>query len=848
MNIFHKTALKGLTKSRARTLATIIGAALSTAMFTAVAAFGTSLIQYMVNAEIAKGGSWHVQFSGVSFSQIQELSAQKEITETAAYENIGYARLDGAAKQSADKPYLFLAGFHKDTFGSLPVTLSSGRLPENTEEIIIPDHIGIKAGVRIPVGSALTLTQGNRRYQDNTLTQCSPYTQGEELTASATRTYTVVGTYQRPGFEPHSSPGYTVITMADTQNPADSFSLFLTLKNPRQVHEYAERNSGESAYGINENLLRFLGVSDNKVFNTLLYTIGGVLAAIIMTGSVFLIYNSFQISLTERTHQLGILMSVGATARQLRNSVLFEGICIGIIGIPLGILAGIGCIQLILPVISAQFAGILNSQVPLTLALSLPSLAASALISLASILISAYIPAKKAVSTPVMECIRQTNEIRPPARTLPMGKYVWRLYGLEGVLALKNFRRNKKRFRSVVLSLTLSVILIVTGSAFGIVLKEFGKKYTGETADGDLSFATQDMTEDQFLKLYDKMRSEEGVYKSTWQTDLIYSASTDQLPGGFLKEYRKSMKDDTTGQTQTLRLYTQFIEDDIYDAFMKSQKAAKGGPAPQEADVSICVMNSREHATYFAGSFMELTLASPKGTQAKTVTAVFADSYPVDTTFTLEDDPAYMFVMTAPLSSKAQFDAVKPEGPVSMGGLFWSKTPAQTLTKIQNRLIDEKIPADYTLMNLSYFFDLWRNTDFIISIFTFVFAAMLTLIAVANVFNTMSTNIRLRRRELAMLFSVGMSDRDFRKMMNFECFFYGMRTLLYGIPISTALSWGIHKIFTSIEEVQLPFVLPWGAMLLSILGVFAIVFLTMLYATGKIRKENIIDVLRDEMA
>ena len=250
MNIFHKTALKGLTKSRARTLATIIGAALSTAMFTAVAAFGTSLIQYMVNAETAKGGSWHVQFSGVSFSQIQELSAQKEITETTAYENIGYARLDGAAKQSADKPYLFLAGFHKDTFDSLPVTLSSGRLPENTEEIIIPDHIGIKAGVRIPVGSALTLTLGNRKHQGSLLTQCSPYIQGEELTASATRTYTVVGTYQRPGFEPHSSPGYTVITMADTRNPSDSFSLFLTLKNPRQVHEYAERNSGESASAL----------------------------------------------------------------------------------------------------------------------------------------------------------------------------------------------------------------------------------------------------------------------------------------------------------------------------------------------------------------------------------------------------------------------------------------------------------------------------------------------------------------------------------------------------------------------------------------------------------------------
>lgn len=848
MNIFHKIALQGLLKNRARTLATIVGVLLSTALFTAVSTFGTSLIQYMINAEIAKGGSWHVQFSGAAFSRMQELRTDKAAAAVTGYENIGYAPLDGVNEQSADKPYLFLAGFHEETFNTLPITLSSGRLPENDGEVIIPDHIAIKAGVKIPAGSTLSLTVGHRELDGRILTQCDPYSKDEELKASASKTYTVVGTYQRPGYEPHSSPGYTAITKAETQNPSNSCSLFITLKNPRQVHAYAAAQSGESAWEINENLLRFLGVSDNKVFNAFLYTIGGVLAAIIMTGSVFLIYNSFHISLTERTHQSGILMSVGATARQLRNSVLFEGICIGAMGIPLGILTGIGSIRLMLPVISTQFAGILNSPVPLSLSVSAPALAASALISLASILISAYIPAKKAVSTPVIACIRQTNEIKTETKTLPTRTYVWKLYGLEGTLALKNFKRNKKRCRSVVLSLTLSVILTVTGSAFGLILKELGKTYTGETADGDISFTTQDMTEDQFLELYEKMKDTSGIYKSTYQENLVYPAAADWLPSGFLTDYREAMNDAGTGETQLLTLYTQFVEDDIFETFVKSLELPEGEQGAQTADVTVCAYNSLEHTTYFSGSSKEFTLASPSGSQTKTVNAVFADSYPLDTAFTFEGDPVYVFIMTAPLSARPQFEAVKPEGPVSRNALFWSKTPSQTLTQIQNRLIGQKIIADYTLLNLSRLFDLWRNISFIIDIFTYVFAAMLTLIAAANAFNTISTNIRLRRRELAMLRSVGMSDRDFNRMMNFECIFYGTRTLLFGIPISTALSWLIHKILTSIEETQLAFTFPWGAMFLSILGVFAIVFLTMLYAAGKIRKENIIDALRDEMA
>lgn len=128
---------------------------------------------------------------------------------------------------------------------------------------------------------------------------------------------------------------------------------------------------------------------------------------------------------------------------------------------------------------------------------------------------------------------------------------------------------------------------------------------------------------------------------------------------------------------------------------------------------------------------------------------------------------------------------------------------------------------------------------------------MISLIAVANVFNTISTNIKLRRREFAMLRSVGMSDRDFNKMMRFECILYGARTMLLGLPLSGLLSYLIYKgmVAGTIDGADnVNFVSPWGSMAISLLGVLLIVFITMLYAVSKIKKENIIDTLRDDMA
>ena len=233
MNIFYKISLQGLRKNRTRTLVTVVGVALSAALFTAVAAFGTSLIAFMIRCEIARGGNWHIVFSGVDFSQKQEWKEDAEILSTAEYEDLGYALIPGAEQGNieggSEKPYLFIAGFSDETFEALPVRLISGRKPENSSEVLVPsDSIAAKAGVRISINETLTLAVGERESEGRILTQCDPYAENETLTGTKEQIYTVVGTFERPGFELHSAPGYTLITKTDGETKGGS-SLYIAL-------------------------------------------------------------------------------------------------------------------------------------------------------------------------------------------------------------------------------------------------------------------------------------------------------------------------------------------------------------------------------------------------------------------------------------------------------------------------------------------------------------------------------------------------------------------------------------------------------------------------------------------
>lgn len=866
MNIFHKVALQGLIKNRTRTLVTIIGVALSAALITAVSVFAVSLQNYMINGAVKKYGDWHVQFTDVDDSFVQEQAEDSRVSEVVSTENIGFAMLNGG--QNPDKPYLFIAGFNRETFDALPITLLLGRMPENSSEILIPAHVASNGGVKISVGDTLTLAVGSRRAGDETLSQHDPYRQGEEsLAFSEERTYTVVGVCQRPSFEEYAAPGYTLITMADNTEGAEHLSAFVTLEKPGQIRSYVKSAAQGHAYVLNDDVLRFMGVSGDKLFNTLLYSLGIILVALVMLGSVFLIYNSFHISLNERTHQFGIFMSVGATEKQLRNSVVFEGICIGLIGIPAGMLIGIPGIRLVLSLVAKNFANVLYSDVPLTLKVSVPALAASVVISMITILISAYIPAKKAARTPVMECIRQTNEIKVEAKDIKTAGFTKRFFGLEGTLASKNFKRNKRRYRSIILSLSLSVVLFVSSSSFVMNLKQTSKQADVVT-DYDIGFDAQNMDDSEMLGLYDKMKTAEGVTHSSYQALMEFTCSvrTEQLSDAYLK----SKGDTLRGDTEDLPMEIQFLDDTSYLQIIKSlgltANAYTLDDTRTKESMKLIAVAKMEDTTgkaeevsqlenVFRDSTVDADLipeqkGEPVTEWGKNVSITCVDLVPPDAPVfsgKYEQKP-YFFQIIAPWSLKETLAPQNLSVDVRGKGItFRSDSPGKSTEQMQAIIEGTGITSDYALHNVYAMLEQNRNILFIVNLFAVVFIAMISLIAVANVFNTISTNIKLRRREFAMLRSVGMSDREFNKMMRYECLLYGLRTLLFGLPISGILSWLIYKgIFIGGSEID--FIFPWGSLAVSILGVFLVIFITMIYAAEKIRKENIIEALRDDMA
>lgn len=845
MNIFNKVALQGLQKNRSRTLVTVVGVALSTALITGVAVFVVSLQSYLIDGAAVKYGSWHVEIPDADSVFIAKQENDSRVERTVMLQNIGYALLEDG--ENPDKPYLFLTGWDEEALDSLPVQMLSGRLPENSSEIVIPEHIMTNGGVQIEVGDTLALAVGNRMNDGQMLDQHDAYCAGEEtLIAVPKRNYTVVGICQRLAIEEYTAPGYTLITTEDVL-AEDSFTAFVTLKNPYKVRSYADDISDDHGVVLNNDVLRFMGISGDMTFTRFIWIVGGIMIALVMLGSVFLIYNSFNISLNERIHQFGLLMSVGATARQLRTSVLFEGLCIGAAGIPLGILTGILGIRFVISLVKKNFANVMYDNVALTLKVPVLILVIAAIISMVTVWISAYIPAKKAAGMSIMECIRQTDEIRLKAETVKVSKVIQRIWGLEGMLAFKNFKRNKQRYRSVILSLTLSVVLFVSANTFGIYLK----KTVGDmpaAADYDICISTSEMEEGEIFRLYDRLKTVYGVYESSYQELSSYSCvlRTEKLTSHFLEKYGKWIGYDGTSETMEVTLKVQFIEDAAYWAFLE-----RNGLSAKEYDgqgENMVMAGTLPEGWYMQEQPMELMIASKSKEASKTIRAVFAEDCPNLLPLRPSENKEYSLMLIAPYQVKQQFDALDAAiEPVTYGMTFKSKNPEQSAMQMRSVIDAAGITRNrYTLYNVYDRLNENRNIVFIVYLFSAIFIMLITLIAIANVFNTISTNIKLRRKELAMLRSVGMSERDFNKMMSYECILYGVRTVAWGLPVAGLFSWLIY-IGIGFSREKIRFVFPWVSMAISVLGVVFVVFITMLYAVSKIKKENIIDSLRDDM-
>jgi len=849
-----------LKQNKRRTLVTIIGVIISVAMVTAVTTLGASFLDLLKRQAISMDGEWHVVYKDVNKEQIEAIRSDEETKKLVLSSDLGYAPLEGS--QNVYKPYLFVKAFSSDGFKQFPITLNEGRLPENENEIVISDSIESNGKVSLKIGDQLTLPVGNRmfidesgmkiEYDQQTPLQMTEGKISEELQNKITHDYTVVGVIKRVSWEPTFAPGYTVITYLDESrlDESDQVNAVIVLeKVKKSLFTHAEQLAQEnniSLVDFNSGLLRYYGVTDNDGLNRTLYSLLAIIMSVIMIGSVALIYNAFAISVSERARHLGMLSSVGATKSQKRNSVFFEGFIIGLVSIPIGLLSGIGGMGVTFWFINQFLEGALGVSESLDLTITPYSIIGAVFISMVTIFISTFIPARKASKISAIDAIRQTTDIKLTGKTVKTSKFIRRLFGVEAEIGLKNLKRNKGRYRVTVFSLVISIVLFLSVSFFtdslkkSLVLSQDGVNY-------DIQVGADRVSESELADLFRKIQALPDVTSSSVTRRLDLTALVEKEKAA--DELKGTVKYED-GKVPYSLVLTGLDEESLKKYADQTGVDVKQLTDPEQ--ISGIVVNTITYQDGQTGKFIE---ASGIHTKVGETIKLMYDDFKAGKKVPLKDLEIAALTDQLPMGGFSyglgtlniivanqvidQLMNESLEGSVEPSLFLHSSDPMKTQQEIE----EMKEPNLY-IYNVFQSRQREEQMLMLLSIFTYGFIVLITAISIANIFNTISTSISLRKREFAMLKSVGMTGKSFNKMISYESIFYGLKALLYGLPISMGIMFLIYK--GTMNSFSYPFWIPWGSLGICFVSVFVIVGSAMLYSIGKVKKDNIIETLRQE--
>lgn len=902
MSIFTKLTQRYLSKNKTRTIVTLIGIIVSMALFTAVIEGAYSGYQFLKNREIAVTGEWQVIMNNVNEEGLEEVKTNKQIEK---YENVYTLGWAEVANENDGKPYLLVQSLGDTEHALFPINLVSGRMPEKEDEILLPENFIANAKEKYQVGDTITLETGQRFIEKEQLSENTPYQENESLKNTTKHTFTIVGIMERLPFEieEFSCPGYTCITNGFH---TDSQKLFLTIQSPSKMQEFLMRQTISDSYLPHSDLLRFYGAFKASGERSVLIGLTTILVLLIAYGSISLIYNSFSISISERIRQFGIMRSIGASNRQIRRMVLFEAFLLAIIGIILGVIVGCVGIGITLAWVQNNFIANISNKVGLGLRLvisPLPILIA-VMICLVTTIVAAYIPAYKAIHKSAIEAIRQSDEIIIKPNEVKTTKLTQKLFGFAGVMATKNFKRNKRKYRSTILSLALSVILFISAASLTQYVKKMlliqssndhkmnvmYNAYTDEQEDVTQRFnVIKAIPEIQNIAITQKIFDEAYIQRNYIASE-YWTAENQQ--------YLRRIKDAVGVNVELV-----FVDDDAFKNLCKQNKidsssyfdktSPKGllynhviqqlvreGKAITR-DVSVIDTNAN-NVPMFVREYKQIegyaSLHEPYIKDGKQYYLFYPIEYIEEMKgyenldlrkaklYPVEEIDIYI-----PLVAGAQIEenlftlsrnTMQLIYPRSMATTVFENTYTSYIQRLSNPEIGiqtdnhaivtqqlEKIQKDNGWSaDRIYDFDRERQNNrmfiLVINVFSYGFILLIGVISIANVFNTISTNIILRRKEFAMLRSVGMSEKGFQKMLNYECLIYGGRSLAIGLPISFIFSFFIHHVIN--QMVQVDYFIPYISVLLAIAMVFVVVFITMLYTTRKIRRNNVIEELRIE--
>lgn len=948
MNLMKTLTLKNLKLNRKRTIVTIVGIILATALLSALVTLVSSFQYSMIEYQKQKDGDFHVKFSGVKMSELSEFKNNRNIESTFETMGMGFAKLDGCKNE--DKPYAYVmatdeAGFEKGCFN-----LIEGRMAKNEDEIVIPRHLKTNGRIDIKVGDEITLDIG-KRYDSNTESviseNCAYEHDAETLTDTVTKHYKVVGIMERPGYgmEDYSAAGYTFVTYSDelaaidngTKSEKSEADTTLTVYS-RYTQKALRNKDAVTAdiIGVDEKLFekannssvemsaeesdRFLKEMENAKYDIYmnrylisyecvfpidgsfkaLFTVAAVVALIIILTSVYCIKNSFNISITEKIRQYGMLASVGATRRQIKSSVKTEAAMLGVVGIPVGTMSGILASLILVKVVNALSAGWLNFA--LSFHTSLPALILAVILSIATIYFSATGSARKAAKVTPLEAIRNTKEIKIKSSKLKTPAIIGRIWGIGGVISYKNIKRNNKKYRTTVTSIVIcSVTFIVISYFMSMAFSMVGMSYASADYNIGINMSYKKDIHIDIEKLSKLVSGIEGV--DDYLVGAGYDFDVDKPE--YTKEYGEYCRQvyDNSEDVSQMFLIT-VLDDESYDKYASDagiKNAAAGAILVNKGTFDVYNENSLKYVKkemelykYKAGDTIECGYnvyddASSDDNAAEGDTESSTDDNNAvegDTESGTEDNSGYVDEETINNGVRKTVDVtiagVTDKVPIGYKSysyatlLFMNQKGFESLwadgksNELKQRYVSysayvvaenadeyqdtfeketegnpEYSQISFSVSNLDKEMRDEKSLFTLLGVFAYGLIVVIALIGITNIINTLSTGMELRSREFATLRSIGMTDKQFAGMVRLESVFISVKALVIGVPLGILISYLLCVMMNRMDGAII-YELPYKAIILCIVVVIMLIYAIMKLSMTKLRHNNIIETIKNE--
>ena len=467
-----------------------------------------------------------------------------------------------------------------------------------------------------------------------------------------------------------------------------------------------------------------------------------------------------------------------------------------------------------------------------------------------TILISAFIPAKSASKITPIQAIRLNDDIKIKGKKLKTPKIIRKLFGMEGEIALKNMKRNKKKYRITILSLFVSIVLFIVFSGY--------MKYALSGIDSYTELPNYDAILSYYLTSENRISEKDYLEEIAKNTDIkklfqyhIYHLVTDTNLNK--KEYYND-KFYELEQTSIARMDNVLllqVNDKTYQNMLKAINKKEIKPIIYNHYKKITYANNKRKS-YSINKYTSNLKESISLCETKYVSddEINKDcKYKLDNYYIADID----FFGNDLINDNSSLIVIVPynyfgdlpdfNDGEETGNLFKLDDDKNLQSNLDE--LKQKYGISYNYDNLKEDFKLIRNLIFCVKLLVYGFVVLVTLIGVTSVFNTINTSIHLRRKEFAMLRSVGLSSHGFNKILLFESLFFGLKSLIYALPVSLGIIYLLYLSFMNMTDYD-RILIPYKSILIAVIGVFIIILISTIYATRKIRHENILEAIREE--